>query len=354
MGFSAKEVKEIKFILNHRNQQPGESIPKFEMRIRNAVMDKLGLKKLDRQQKTYIKDEVRKKTGYRDMDRELRIAENRPPTESDTGGIRGKEERPEQMQIVDSTSTPFSFTAPKGKAVAALSHVVTPLNPTFNPKGLSTFSSYGGDFTVEKLGPTPSSPHHEMFYYSPVWNSAVFATVPLSSMKVVPTQKIDKARVLHWKTEDRAADYDQQCKVMGCSAQEAAYAACVETESPFGTVQEKGKGWEWLHLVAFSMGGIDSQPQVPGNLVAGTYESNTEMMAVEDAIKWAVEKYSVVVNLDVSAKLITGTHVAREIRYTMAVSGTSKTVVFNTLTATNPSSGDAAVCKQWFAQVFGI
>ena len=149
------------------------------------------------------------------MDRELRIAENKPPTESDTGGIRGKDDKPEQMQIVDSTSTPFPFTAPKGKAISTLSHVVTPLNPTFNPKGLPSFSSYGGDFTVEKLGPPPSSPHHELFYYSPVWNSATLATVPLSSTKVVPTQKIDKARVLHWKTQDRAADYDQQCKVMG-------------------------------------------------------------------------------------------------------------------------------------------
>src|SRR5262249_47465670 len=106
------------------------------------------------------------------MDRELRIVENKLLTELDTGGICGKEDRLEQMQIVDSSSTLFAFTVLKGKAVATMSHVVTPLNPTFNPKAQTTFSSYGGDFTVEKVGPTLSSPHHEMFYYSPIWNSA--------------------------------------------------------------------------------------------------------------------------------------------------------------------------------------
>ena len=44
--------------------------------------------------------------------------------------------------------------------------------------------------------------------------------------------------------------------------------------------------WEWLHLLGASLGG----PTIEGNLVAGTYDSNTQMTAVETAILELREK----------------------------------------------------------------
>ncbi len=64
---------------------------------------------------------------------------------------------------------------------------------------------------------------------------------------------------------------------------------------------EKGGGWEWLHLVAFSFGHqyvsslsdsslslfrkTKQQQQIPENLVLGTAAANTAMLQVESAIK---------------------------------------------------------------------
>lgn len=44
--------------------------------------------------------------------------------------------------------------------------------------------------------------------------------------------------------------------------------------------------WAWLHLIAFSMGGLDGRnPDVPENLVAGTSASNYYHLAIESAAK---------------------------------------------------------------------
>lgn len=71
--------------------------------------------------------------------------------------------------------------------------------------------------------------------------------------------------------------------------------------------------WEWLHLIAHSMLGEDSQ--VIENLVAGTTHANTEMITYESAVKKLTASYPDGVNLRVVAKLIEGTHIATEILY---------------------------------------
>ena len=120
-------------------------------------------------------------------------------------------------------------------------------------------------------------------------------------------------------------------------------AACAQMED----LPRKPVAWEWLHLVAFKMGGLDHDPQAAANLVAGTYDANTEMMAVEDAVKWAVETYDIVVTLDVSAELIVGTHVAKKIDYKITIGNQSRTVKFDLFTMTTPSRGDTKKVKEW-------
>ncbi len=81
---------------------------------------------------------------------------------------------------------------------------------------------------------------------------------------------------------DRKTD---QNKVMGASAADVAENA--------GFDRDDGRGWEWLHLIAYSMGGLEVHgPQVSGNLVAGTSECNTQMIIVEEFLKDQVQKNS--------------------------------------------------------------
>jgi hypothetical protein len=83
-----------------------------------------------------------------------------------------------------------------------------------------------------------------------------------------------------WSGEKRSIDQGQ---VMGASAGDAAENA--------GFVRNEGEGWEWLHMIAHSMGGLEVQgPQVEGNLVAGTGECNSQMIVVEEFIKDVVKK----------------------------------------------------------------
>nr|WP_199039602.1 hypothetical protein [Dyella sp. ASV24] len=44
-------------------------------------------------------------------------------------------------------------------------------------------------------------------------------------------------------------------------------------------------GFEWLHLIAFSLGGHQGQAQIPENLVLGTESANTAMMLIEGFVK---------------------------------------------------------------------
>jgi hypothetical protein len=47
-----------------------------------------------------------------------------------------------------------------------------------------------------------------------------------------------------------------------------------------GVPEAEKHTWEWLHLLGAALGG----PNIEGNLVAGTYDGNTQMNTVESAI----------------------------------------------------------------------
>ncbi|HKE78255.1 MAG TPA: DUF4157 domain-containing protein [Solirubrobacteraceae bacterium] len=83
-----------------------------------------------------------------------------------------------------------------------------------------------------------------------------------------------------WSGEKRGIS---QNTVMGASAGDVVANA--------GFDKDEGLGWEWLHMIAHSMGGLEVHgPQVSGNLVAGTSECNTQMIVVEELIKDIVKK----------------------------------------------------------------
>ncbi|HWI52485.1 MAG TPA: DUF4157 domain-containing protein, partial [Symbiobacteriaceae bacterium] len=109
-----------------------------------------------------------------------------------------------------------------------------------------------------------------------------------------------------WKGEERS---EQQVTVMGASAADAAANA--------GFDRDEGLGWQWLHLVAHSMGGIAVVgPQVPENLVAGTTEANTQMIIVEEYLKDLVEKTGLTARLHVAARMYDAVrHIGSQITY---------------------------------------
>jgi hypothetical protein len=49
-------------------------------------------------------------------------------------------------------------------------------------------------------------------------------------------------------------------------------------------------GYEWLHMIAFSLGGHEGTPQVAKNLVLGTEAANTAMMSLEGFVHSLISK----------------------------------------------------------------
>ena len=100
-----------------------------------------------------------------------------------------------------------------------------------------------------------------------------------------------------------------QAQVMGGSAGDAAENA--------GFSRDEGQGWEWLHMIAHSMGGIEgSGPQVSENLVAGTSECNSQMIVTEEWIKDTVTRSGGQAKLWVGVEMLDPVrHIGRRIVY---------------------------------------
>ncbi len=135
-------------------------------------------------------------------------------------------------------------------------------------------------------------------------------TAPSDELKEARNSSIDKESIEYWSGRDRSED---QKAVMGASAGEVAANA--------GYDAKEGKGWEWLHLIAHSMGGIETiGPQVAGNLVVGTSECNTQMIIVEEFLKDVVTRYKLRGRLHVMARMIDRErHIADRIGYDFIV-----------------------------------
>lgn len=152
-----------------------------------------------------------------------------------------------------------------------------------------------------------------------------------SRYKTGRNMNIDSTLIGAYQGQKRSQD---QGTVMGESARDVALNA--------GFDPDEGEGWEWLHMIAHSMGGIDVQgPQVAGNLVAGTGECNTQMIIVEEFIKDIVQKANTSAQLFVSVEMFDHERqIGRIIKYDVQIGmGTGARVfqfVFDCLSRQNP------------------
>lgn len=156
-------------------------------------------------------------------------------------------------------------------------------------------------------------------------------------VKVVRSPAISPTTIATWEGKKRSVS---QLQVMGRSAGEIAEHA--------GYAKAGGRGWEWLHLIAHSMGGAaGTGPQHPDNLVAGTSECNTQMIVVEEALKHIVGRYKLRATLVAHATLVDPVrHIASRIHYDFHFTdsdGKGAQVfhwTFDPLTRANPLSGE--------------
>lgn len=139
-------------------------------------------------------------------------------------------------------------------------------------------------------------------------------------IKQARSSKITPSTIKAWHGQKRSK---QQAEVMGMSAGDAAKNG--------GFNPKEGKGWEWLHLIAHSMGGIEKLgPQVADNLVAGTSECNTQMIIVEEFLKDLVLKSGGTATLYVGVTMFDAArHIGNKISYDFVIQIKDKKWVYH-------------------------
>ncbi|MGE3919564.1 MAG: hypothetical protein AB7F64_01235 [Gammaproteobacteria bacterium] len=183
---------------------------------------------------------------------------------------------------------------------------------------------------------SPLKPNTPSFYT--VDDSAVLPA-PTSGRKYQEfklTQEIYKT--ICEQRQSKKSRRRSQSTVMGKSGKKKEASANKEAEL-LGL--EHQRNFEWLHLIAHFMRGMESQ--VPENLVGGTDAANTSMMFIEEQIPKLLATFSDGVIIKVAADLLPETHFASTIYYSIEIiqpTGDSipfKTFIFNALTTAKPS-----------------
>lgn len=100
--------------------------------------------------------------------------------------------------------------------------------------------------------------------------------------------------------------------------------------------------WQWLHLVAYMIAGKKSQQA--DNFVAGTVEANTNMMFPEAEMRYLAKTYTQGFQLEVTANLIEGTHIATTIEYNIITPDFKLPFVFNAQTSYVPLDSFREYC----------
>lgn len=180
------------------------------------------------------------------------------------------------------------------------------------------------------------------------WTNGVLAS---DEIKEANNAQITKSVIESWEGKDREL---QQNQVMGMSAGEAVADA--------GFNPKEGKGWEWLHLIAHSMGGIEIiGPQRAENLVAGTSECNTQMIIVEEFLKDIVQKTDGRAQLHVIAEMYDQQrHIGNFIHYDFIVYDKSNSPItvyhwkFDCLSRSNPLVAENRELRYAGRAVFGV
>ena len=234
----------------------------------------------------------------------------------------------------------------------------------WNPLTLTapTHTQYSGDLTIRFIPRETPVPDTITTWPSVAWDITGM-TLPLNGVKTTGRQVLDPKRLQTWDRSERRT-YDGQNTVMGNKSALQAAAAGGIIPLEFDKVPATNYGnsaWEWLHLVSFKMGGIGNVPQQPGNLVAGTYECNSLMISIEEAIKDLVLIDKLTLTVEVTAQCVNGTHIGKSIDYRVHYQPAdatkpelSFTQHFDPLVHINPSSGDKAIFKMSLRTKFGL
>ncbi len=335
------------YVANHRGALKCLSAAQFEIAVRDYAIRKFNLKKVPNSYRTYITQLRFKMTDIRTFDESLAATQPKRKERSHFG-LRSKRPKPSQAVVL------FG-----GKPLTFDDEVDT----TTDLKGMTypTFGK-GGDLQILTSDPLPSEPPKVFLgpifpfgyekgddlslFSGPMVLSPTGIQPPQSGWKEVPWQTINAKRLKTWTGRRREDWGGQQFAIMGSvsAATEAKYAFQISSKMPVEAKKLEDNDWEWLHLVAFSMGGIEGIPQQASNLVAGTYHANTEMMLYENAVKKLIEDYKEPLDVSIKAHLIMHTHTSDRIVYTIrrnVKGGTERTCTLETnpLAFFQPASG---------------
>jgi len=173
----------------------------------------------------------------------------------------------------------------------------------------------------------------------------------LFNMKRAESQVIDKALLNRWAGKRKGFKPDQNTAMSGTSAKLAA-------KERLGGEAE-GKDWQWLHLIAFTLGGDTGDPSNPNtvaNLVAGTAASNGHHLVIENLVKRLILSGAAdSIKIAATAHMISGSrHVATKIEYAIeaTVHGSTKKYGFfeiDTLSGNLSAGGDlGALAARFF------
>jgi hypothetical protein len=264
---------------------------------------------------------------------------------------RGLAETPEErvafMKIGQDT-LPFK---PSGKG---FENLVSGTSPPPNSSNDFHIGPYSGDFQLfyktTALVPRPPLP-----LVPDVGVPSNPSKHPMNgTLKIVPEQEITKELVQEWAlvaAADKTRGGESQIQVMGCSARDAILAANYGLTYTDSSQAKAEWECEWLHLVAYSMGGINGSPQQHANLVAGLSECNSAMISVEDAVKDIVTSRNQKLFISVRATCIPNTHVATRIIYEIRKNQKPKgfgpdwvySITFNPLWPNDQVKGDTSL-----------
>lgn len=342
VGVSAEHKEELReYVANHARRS-AISPAAFEVDVRKFAERGLGVGKLPMVYKLYIRQLRLEMTDLRTFEEQHDALLPKRKARSNFG-LRKK--RPKTEAVVLHKGTPMTLDGVTGDTTG---------------KTYPTFGG-GGDLQILTSGTLPSDPPKVFsgpllpygyetgddlsLFGGPMYLAPVGIQSPSSGWKVVPEQVITPDRLKTWSGRKRQDYGGQQGQVMGgvSAATAVKYAFQVGAGIPEQAKKLSDHDWEWLHLVAFSMGGIDSIPQQAANLVVGTYHANTEMILYENAIKRLVEEGGPL-GVRVRARLILHSHVSDRIEYTVVrrpTVGVPREVTFHTnpLAFYEPASG---------------
>jgi len=277
-------------------------------------------------------------------------------------GIRVKREKPKKLVFVNK-GTVEKFDSHKNMMEDSTAKLGTDLYPTFGPSSdFQIFTQGKPEYQPPDIYEGPLLKPFEFMpsiFKGPMTLEPTGIQPPISGWKEVDWQEITKNRLKTWAGRDRNDYGGQQNGIMGgvSAANEARYAFSISSGVSEEVKKLEENDWEWLHLVAFSMGGIGNVPQQAQNLVAGTYHSNTEMMLYENSMKKLIDETGESLWIKVSAHLIMHTHVADQINYVIERRPTGKqpitlTIETRPLSFNTPASGMEVIVYEGMKKYF--